>query len=95
MRDITKLSGYPRSNDKTRLEQSNYSIASGRFPLQNAIYDRRIYSDITQRIQTLVNGYRKILNIKLSKGLFSGLITGGGGVLEPVKILRLRTEIKM
>ena len=29
VRDITKLSGYPRSNDKTRLEQSNYSLASG------------------------------------------------------------------
>ena len=37
VRDITKLSGYPRSNDKTRLEQSNYSLASGRFPLQNAL----------------------------------------------------------
>ena len=39
MRDITKLSGYPPSNVKTRLEQSNYYLASGRFPLQNAIYD--------------------------------------------------------
>ena len=37
MRDITKLSGYPRSNVKTRLEQSNYYSASGRFPLQNAM----------------------------------------------------------
>ena len=42
MRDITKLSGYPHSNDKTRLEQSNYSLASGRFPLQNAIYDNKL-----------------------------------------------------
>ena len=42
VRDITKLSGYPRSNDKTRLEQSNYSLASGRFPLQNAIYDNKL-----------------------------------------------------
>ena len=41
MRDITKLSGYPRSNVKTRLEQSNYYLASGRFPLQNA-------TDVTQ-----------------------------------------------
>ena len=24
VRDITKLSGYPRSNDKTRLEQSDF-----------------------------------------------------------------------
>ena len=39
VRDITKLSGYPPSNVKTRLEQSNYYLASGRFPLQNAIYD--------------------------------------------------------
>ena len=42
VRDITKLSGYSRSNDKTRLEQSNYSLASGRFPLQNAIYDNKL-----------------------------------------------------
>ena len=42
MRDITKLSGYPRSNVKTRLEQSNYYLASGRFPLQNAIYDNKL-----------------------------------------------------
>ena len=33
VRDITKLSGYPR-NVKTRLEQSNLFLASGRFPLQ-------------------------------------------------------------
>ena len=39
VRDITKLSGYPRSNVKTRLEQSNLFLASGGFPLQNAIYD--------------------------------------------------------
>ena len=39
VRDITKLSDYPRSNVKTRLEQSNYFLASGIFPLQNAIYD--------------------------------------------------------
>ena len=31
VRDITKLSGYPPSNVKTRLEQSNYYLASGRF----------------------------------------------------------------
>ena len=37
MRDITKLSGYPPSNVKTRLDQSNYYLASGRFPLQNAM----------------------------------------------------------
>ena len=37
VRDITKLHGYPRSNVKTRLEQSNLFLASGRFPLQNAI----------------------------------------------------------
>ena len=42
VRDITKLSGYPRSNVKTRLEQSNYYLASGRFPLQNAIYDNKL-----------------------------------------------------
>ena len=41
VRDITKISGYPRSNVKTRLEQSNYFLASGRFPLQNAIYDNK------------------------------------------------------
>ena len=35
VRDITKLRGYPRSNVKTRLEQSNLFLASGRFPLQN------------------------------------------------------------
>ena len=29
VRDITKLSGYPPSNVKTRLEQSNYYLASG------------------------------------------------------------------
>ena len=39
VRDIKKLSGYPRTNVKTRLKQSNYYLASGRFPLQNAIYD--------------------------------------------------------
>ena len=38
VRDITKLRGYPRSNVKTRLEQSNLFLASGRFPIQNAIY---------------------------------------------------------
>ena len=50
MRDITKLSGYPRSNVKTRLEQSNYYLASGRFPLQNAIYDNKtaVFTDVTQ-----------------------------------------------
>ena len=42
VRDITKLSGYPRSNVKTRLEQSNLFLASGRFPLQNAIYDNKL-----------------------------------------------------
>ena len=42
VRDITKLSGYPPSNVKTRLEQSNYYLASGRFPLQNAIYDNTL-----------------------------------------------------
>ena len=42
VRDITKLSGYPRSNVKTRLEQSNVFLASGRFPLQNAIYDNKL-----------------------------------------------------
>ena len=42
VRDITKLSGYPPSNVKTRLEQSNYYLASGRFPLQNAIYDNKL-----------------------------------------------------
>ena len=42
MRDITKLRGYPRSNVKTRLEQSNLFLASGRFPLQNAIYDNKL-----------------------------------------------------
>ena len=42
VRDITKLSGYPHSNVKTRLEQSNYYLASGRFPLQNAIYDNKL-----------------------------------------------------
>ena len=42
VRDITELSGYPRSNVKTRLEQSNYYLASGRFPLQNAIYDNKL-----------------------------------------------------
>ena len=42
VRDITKLSGNPRSNVKTRLEQSNYYLASGRFPLQNAIYDNKL-----------------------------------------------------
>ena len=47
MRDITKLSGYPRSNVKTRLEQSNLFLASGRFPLQNAIYDNKL-PDVTQ-----------------------------------------------
>ena len=35
--DITKLSGYPRSNVNTRLEQSNLFLASGRFPLQKLI----------------------------------------------------------
>ena len=39
---ITNLSGYPRSNVKTRLEQSNYYLASGRFQLQNAIYDNKL-----------------------------------------------------
>ena len=34
VRDITKLHGYPRSNVKTRLEQSNLFLASGRFPLR-------------------------------------------------------------
>ena len=33
--------GYPGSNVKTRLEQSNYYLASGRFPLENAIYDNK------------------------------------------------------
>ena len=42
VRDITKLSGYPRSNVKTRLEQLNLFLASGRFPLQNAIYDKKL-----------------------------------------------------
>ena len=42
VRDITKLSGYPRSNVKTRLAQSNYYLASGRFPLQNATYDNKL-----------------------------------------------------
>ena len=42
VRDIKKLSGYPPSNVKTRLEQSNYYLASGRFPLQNAIYDNTL-----------------------------------------------------
>ena len=42
MRDITKLSGYQRSNVKTRLEQSNLFLASGRFPLQNAVYDNKL-----------------------------------------------------
>ena len=42
VRDITKLSGYSRSNVKTRLEQSKYYLASGRFPLQNAIYDNKL-----------------------------------------------------
>ena len=42
VRDNTKLSGYPRSNDKTRLKQSNYYLASGRFPIQNAIYDNKL-----------------------------------------------------
>ena len=42
VRDITKLSGYPRSNVKTRLEQSNLFLASGRFALQNAIYDNKL-----------------------------------------------------
>ena len=42
VRDITKLRGYPRSNVKTRLEQSNLFLASGRFPLQNAIYDNKL-----------------------------------------------------
>ena len=44
VRDITKLSGYPRSNVKTRLEQSNLFLASGRFPLQNAIYDNKLHA---------------------------------------------------
>ena len=50
MRDITKLSGYQRSNVKRRLEQSNYYLASGTFPLQNAIYDKKtaIFTDETQ-----------------------------------------------
>ena len=34
--------GYPRSNVKTRHEQSNYYLASGRFPLQSAIYDNKL-----------------------------------------------------
>ena len=42
VRDITKLHGYPRSNVKTRLKQSNLFLASGRFPLQNAIYDNKL-----------------------------------------------------
>ena len=42
VRDITKLSGYPRSNVKIRIEQSNYYLASGRFPLQNAIYGNKL-----------------------------------------------------
>ena len=42
VRDITKLRGYPRSNVKTGLEQSNLFLASGRFPLQNAIYDNKL-----------------------------------------------------
>ena len=42
VRDITKLRCYPRSNVKTRLEQSNLFLASGRFPLQNAIYDNKL-----------------------------------------------------
>ena len=42
VRDITKLSGYPHSNVKTRLEKSNLFLASGRFPLQNAIYDNKL-----------------------------------------------------
>ena len=42
VRDITKIRGYPRSNVKTRLEQSNLFLASGRFPLQNAIYDNKL-----------------------------------------------------
>ena len=48
VRGITKLSGYPRSNVKTRLEQSNLFLASGRFPLQNAIYDNAIRFDYVQ-----------------------------------------------
>ena len=47
VRDITKLSGYQCSNVKTRLEQSNYYLASGRFPLQNAIYDNKQSTDVT------------------------------------------------
>ena len=42
VRDITKLHGYPRSNVKTKLEQSNLFLASRRFPLQNAIYDNKL-----------------------------------------------------
>ena len=34
VRDITKLSGYPRSTVKTRLEQSNLFLASGSLSLQ-------------------------------------------------------------
>ena len=45
--DITKLSGYPRSNVETSLEHSNYYLASGRFPLQNVFTDITLSTDVT------------------------------------------------
>ena len=56
MRDITKLSGYPPSNVKTRLEQSNYYLASGRFPLQNAIYDT--FNATMAHSENLLSGFQ-------------------------------------
>ena len=37
-----KTKWLPCSNVKTRLEQSSYYLASGRFPLQNTIYDNKL-----------------------------------------------------
>ena len=59
MRDITKLSGYPRSNVKTRLEQSNYYLASGRFPLQNAIYDNKLQFSRMKGIEYQLHQHQK------------------------------------
>ena len=59
VRDITKLSGYPRSNVKTRLEQSNYYLASGRFPLHNAIYDNKLpFSRIVTQSTDVTSSYK-------------------------------------
>ena len=60
MRDITKLSGYPRSNDKTRLEQSmtkqRKSLAEKHRLKYILIVSPIICSNLTQTVMLIVKG---------------------------------------